>query len=582
MNTAEAMTAASEAPVAAVQLLSEPASTGLRRLQASDGLFLRAEHLNQIQTYASALVRLSTMAGGAGTVWGYDLHLSAPDVALHRDGSGKDRADADKGGADGPEQVGGDGHGDQDDGATQSHATLTVLPGLAVSSAGRALRSQAPIVVDLSALETGVTGRFWVVEVVPADARPAGNEPAYSAVCATSCGSGSGIQPWADEQVRVRVRAAQIESVWDSEAPAHQRSALASAWFERERRQPNPWLTPITSGEVIPPVSGRAWSSSAPSVEPDEQAVPLGLLLRSEGSWIVDAWAARRDFSETPPLGAWLGRLGMRPWRVFAAQVLQFESQLKGLELDAALTDRFLELPPGGFVDLDSGSLDRESLWSRLSDRFGDVVDIEVHLVTPDEAIRRVTHAQHLDRIPLRESARRRPVVDVWVPSVQPDLEHTQAEYRSWVGFTHGQPYGEGGDDFVAHPDARRATRRAGDTVGVHLVRAAPTRRDRRVNVVETALADKPAVVLQLGQGDWRVSASHKAALSALRRKIGSDAAQKVAYLVISSAQQDHLPLLTARAQALAEALGVPAGARTVHDVPRTDGPDAIVLMVTP
>lgn len=576
---------AAAAAVAATQVSSGPGSSGLRRLQAADGLFLRAEHLNQIQTFAATLSRLSTMAGGAGTVWGYDLSLPSAPRRLDVDGLDP-AADPSQGPVKGTGGTAADG--------TTPATVLTVLPGLAVSGAGRPLRCQAPLTVDLDGLETGVPGRFWVVEVLPAPAAPAGNEPAYTAVCATSCGPGVGIQPWADERVQVRVRAMQIELDWESAPVALRRSALASAWFERERRLATPWLTPAIPGSVVPPVAARPWDTSAPRAEPGEEAVPLGLLLHAEGRWHVDMWAARRDRGDTPPQGAWLGRLSMRPWPVFAAQVLQFEAQLDRLAINAPLSERFAELPPGGFVDLEPGASDTESLGARLSDRFGDLVDVNVHLVTADEAVRQVAEAQHLDRVPLWRVFERRPVVDVWVPSVPPDLEHTQVEFRSWVGFTHAQPYSVegGGGELVrgldrGHPGSRATTpsvveEAATDPVAVHLVRGAPTRRDRRASAAGEALAGAPAVVLELGAGEWAVTPAHLSTVASLRRKIGKDAASRVAYWVVSSGSPDRVPLLTARAQSLADALGVSAESRTVHDVPREDGPDAIVVMVAP
>jgi len=49
-----------------------------------------------------------------------------------------------------------------------------------------------------------------------------------------------------------------------------------------------------------------------------------------DGEWVLDAWIARRDLIATPPRDAWEWRLGLRPWAVFIAQVLQFQAQLAG------------------------------------------------------------------------------------------------------------------------------------------------------------------------------------------------------------------------------------------------------------
>src|SRR5215472_14465640 len=50
--------------------------TGIRRLNPADGLFLRSEHLNQMQTYSRELALAVGIAGGTGVVYGFGLTLS--------------------------------------------------------------------------------------------------------------------------------------------------------------------------------------------------------------------------------------------------------------------------------------------------------------------------------------------------------------------------------------------------------------------------------------------------------------------------------------------------------------------------
>lgn len=61
------------------------------------------------------------------------------------------------------------------------------------------------------------------------------------------------------------------------------------------------------------------------------QGVRLAVLLRVPGTadtFEVDTWTARRDRGAPPPYRYWQSRLGMRPWDVFTAQILQFQTQL--------------------------------------------------------------------------------------------------------------------------------------------------------------------------------------------------------------------------------------------------------------
>ncbi|MDD9205834.1 hypothetical protein PU560_05045, partial [Georgenia sp. 10Sc9-8] len=57
-------------------------------------------------------------------------------------------------------------------------------------------------------------------------------------------------------------------------------------------------------------------------------SVCLGVVFKESDDWQLDTWAARRDRGGSPPRDRWQWGLGMRPWEVFVAQVLQFQAQL--------------------------------------------------------------------------------------------------------------------------------------------------------------------------------------------------------------------------------------------------------------
>src|SRR5690349_1876230 len=96
---------------------------GITRLNATDGLFLRAQHLNAMQAYALELSLSVGIAAGTGVVYGYRVWL--------------------------------------DD------STLKVDAGLAMAPGGQPLLSGVVAELDISGLTT--TGdQFYVVEVAPA------------------------------------------------------------------------------------------------------------------------------------------------------------------------------------------------------------------------------------------------------------------------------------------------------------------------------------------------------------------------------------------------------------------------------
>jgi hypothetical protein len=562
-------------------VMSAPALSGLRRLNPVDGLFLRAEHLDQIQKYAEELGRLSSLAGGSGTIYGYELSLW---------------------------DVGGES------------LQLQASPGLAVSEEGRLLRSLTDVDVDLGRLELGVPGRFWVVEVVPAPPVLSGSEPAYTSVCATSCGPGSSISPWRDDAVRIRVRAASIEAQWDWGSTA--RSALASAWFERERADGGPWLTPRSARTPIQRLFERPWEMAAPKSAPAAAAVPLGLLFREEGEWTLDVWAARRDRTVPPPEAAWQPHLSMREWSTYRAQVLQFEDQVSYVDLDEDMHDRFVELPPGGFLDV---ALDNDDDPLRRHLEMRGLWNGRCRLIrcTQDVAISAVALAQRLDRIPLNAEP---PAIDFWVPDLQVDLPATQPEGpHGWIAFTRGvhleEPEGPG-EHYEPYREVYDAPRRTDDKsadtsdasdaeladldsdtgrdveppgeftaslfqqlidedaspatdVDVYLV-SAPRDRTRYGSAISQTSGDERIGVARFTEG-WRLEQS--SSLDEARRSLPDGAWVDVAATTHEVSAE---PLAAARARALANGLGLADSPHQGVYAFLSDGPAALYLMVRP
>ena len=414
------------------------------RLNPTDGLFLKAEHLNQMQDYARALSLAIGLGTGSGVVYGYGLEIN--------------------------------------------NSTLTATAGLAINPSGHPLQTSELLRIsvasdDLPALDPD---GFWVVEIIP-DSDTTGTENAYGAVCADPCEGVDSIAPWARYLVRLRLRP-DILTGLDAH-PDVRRNWLASAYFERERRKGQPWLMP---GERLPgapgtvaPLTSRPWAE--PGAEPTDVAVPLGVLVRIDGELVLDTWTARRELSGPPGERRWDGHLARRSWPIFLAQVLQFQDQLRSESLASAGISKSLvvdrraeavekyiasippavanweavkelkatwfgaeapyevsatgqtlpevgvtELPPAGYLNFTVAGVEGRAEVSRV---FADTVDLRFCEVRADYVAGAVQAAQHLDRIPLDPASDPRPQVDILVPSRSADLDGLTTDEYGWVAF---------------------------------------------------------------------------------------------------------------------------------------------------
>ncbi|HEX8973540.1 hypothetical protein [Oryzihumus sp.] len=565
---------------------SAAAASGIRRLEPTDGLFLRAEHLRQIEDYARDLSLANGIGGGPGVVYGYTLDLDPAGQVV---------------------------------GATA---------GLAIDPSGRPLQSLARLEADLSGLARSEPGRIWIVEVIAAEPIPAGSEPLYSAVCATPCGPQPQIQPWRDDAVQLRVRAQTLWGPWVNTRPTRRLlSALVSAYFDLERQDGDPWLTPSGPGTAVPGLGGRPWAGAAPESTAGPAGVPLGLLAWIDGKWVLDVWSARRDRLLSPPDTAWHNHLGLRPRPVFTAQVLQFTDQLAREAVDAKnpLPSRFVELPPAGFLPLPSGlgegvkTVAQLVRWLEVI--FQGAVQLSVELCSADVALSAVALAQHLDRIPLAAHAEKGPVVQILVPGIPADLPAVTTSRYGWVAFVRspriewagfervpgerpqapgGEPpatdNGPEGDEVSAAANEEAAAHEASEadevlaadevpapapeehaSVAVHVVEA-PSFRGRYLNrVADTAAL--PAVTELSFPGQGWAPADDDQAMASIREAVTRDGG-RLADMVVTTSDAEREPLMAARARALATRLGLGEPGTPVGVFPAVvDGPEAIYLM---
>jgi hypothetical protein len=279
----------------------------LTRLHYFDGKFLKADALSQEQEYHRTRVRLSNQAGGWGVVNGLGIALSG--------------------------------------------AELLVDGGLAITPAGNFVMNVAGVKVDLNELlkvaepgpvdgnddfqpcvqgtpkntPNGTTAsglQFYEITVGPIDTL-CGNEPVYGKLCESACVSDSRHPYWREGMVlRLRPISLKLPNSGIGLTKTHLRNRMASAYFAIE---PGSTASQLSKAGL----ASNIWCGTASLYGRDE--VVIGLLSQDGNALQIDAWAGRRERMDTQARGYWQGRLAMRPFNVFLAQILQFQCQLSGM-----------------------------------------------------------------------------------------------------------------------------------------------------------------------------------------------------------------------------------------------------------
>ncbi len=306
-----------------------PSPTPLTFLNYYDGKFLRASDLRQEQLGMQNIIELSNQAAGTpGVAYGLDITL---------------------------------GNGD----------TLTLGPGLGIDPKGRVLylpQSATVAISDLLASMQSTSRSAAAVPPAPAQVPPAqaasgtsaefqpcdiavsprsttpfagadlylitlsaaeglcGTDEVFGRLCDAACSTATD-RPWRIEGVLLGLVPLRLGELVTSCSVVltgtHLRSRVASAYYAAEA---------AAGGSLISAkgLAAGTWCLGATAVAGD--AIFLGVLARSGGcTAFLDEWTARRERIETSPQRYWAGRLAMRPWNVFLAQVLQFQCQLAGL-----------------------------------------------------------------------------------------------------------------------------------------------------------------------------------------------------------------------------------------------------------
>ena len=294
-----------------------PKESPLKRLNYFDGKFLRAPDLKLEQLALLNQVRLSNRAGGAGVVYGYDCTLGSGDVLNVGSGFALD-------------PVGRALYLTQEISVgiaeliEKSHAYDTLIlkakasiSGLSAAFADCEIRAETPPdkVIDPNDL--------YLITIGHSEAY-CGEEDVYGKLCEEACIT-STERPYIIEGVVLRAVPLNLSTLLPSSTSVpltnkHLRSRVAAAYFEQERQNGGS----LISGEGL---ASSAWCLGATATVGND--VPIAVVARAgDSTMFLDAWIARRERMESPPRHYWAGRMSMRPWNVFLAQVLQFQCQL--------------------------------------------------------------------------------------------------------------------------------------------------------------------------------------------------------------------------------------------------------------
>jgi hypothetical protein len=301
-----------------------PSPTPLTFLNYYDGKFLQASDLRQEQLAMQSMIELSNQAAGTpGPSYGFDITLGSGDTLTLSPGLGTDMQ--------GrvlylPQSV--------DVAVSDLLASMQVPGGSGTASpgasgAGSGTSGAAPAAFQPCDLAvsgpsaTPVAGTDLYLVTLSAAEGLCGTDEVFGQLCEAACVTASD-RSWRIEGVLLGLVPLTLSQLVTSSSVVltgtHLRSRVASAYFAVET---------AAAGSLISAagLAASAWCLGATALA--GAAIPLGILARSGGSTaFLDEWAARRERIETSPRRYWAGRMAMRPWNVFLAQVLQFQCQL--------------------------------------------------------------------------------------------------------------------------------------------------------------------------------------------------------------------------------------------------------------
>jgi len=287
----------------------------LRRLNYFDGKFLRAPDLILEQQALLNQIRLSNLATGSGVVFGFDITQGSGDSldiggGLAFDGSGRVLQLA-QGISVGMAELIEKSAGNNSTASAQS------------TTQGKATFDDCEIADSSTADTTLDSGDLYLITICHAEAM-CGEEDVFGKLCESACVTSTD-RPYILEGVSIHAWPLELTTALKTSSSVslsgkHLRSRVASAFFQQERQNPASHI----SKEGL---NSNIWCLGAEAIPGD--CVPIAVVSRNTTTLqFLDAWTVRRERMESPPRHYWASIMAMRPWKVFLAQVLQFQCQL--------------------------------------------------------------------------------------------------------------------------------------------------------------------------------------------------------------------------------------------------------------
>lgn len=313
----------------------------LRRLNYFDGKFLRAPDLILEQQALLNQVRISNQAGGAGVVHGYDCTLTGADnLALGAgfaiDPQGRVLLLQENLQLAIAELI--------EKSRSTTGARPVVAPAQAISAAADArFNDCVTYTAAANSLEAGEVTDLYLISLHHLEAY-CGEEDVYGKLCAEACAT-STARSYVLEGLEVRATPLHLSVLLKTSkavplSQQHLRSRVAAAYFEQERQ--------LIAGHISAQGLGSSiWCLGAEAATGN--GVPIALLgRRGDTTLFLDAWTARRERMDAPPRHYWAGRMMMRSWSLYLAQILQFQCQLR-----ACLSSRDANAPCKKILEFD-------------------------------------------------------------------------------------------------------------------------------------------------------------------------------------------------------------------------------------
>jgi hypothetical protein len=416
-----------------VGIVFVPASAPLIGLNYYDGRFLRADDLNLERQGQRAYVEYSNQAGGPGLVYGFDLTWQSTQLSLSAglavDPKGRLLYLPDAVTAEIADLIK----------ASQPPSGATVQAA-ATTAAGFGPCDQVTATAGTSAPVVGGTELYLVC--LSSAQGLCGQSEVFGRVCDDACVTATD-RPYVVDGVALSLLPLKLQNPLPTLAgvtrpEVHLRSQVASAFFADEWDQGGSMLSASS-------LRTRVWCAGATAATAGD-TVPVGVLgWDGKTVTLLDEWTARRERIESPPRAYWAGRMELRPWPVFLAQVLQFQCQLADLGQPAPASTRVLldggivELPSAGYlpVDIASGT----ALRTQLQGLLGDGVDLRFCAVRRDQIAHELERAQHMNRISLIRGLSNsvdRELVDILVPDGTLETDTTRPDFGLAVDLAVG------------------------------------------------------------------------------------------------------------------------------------------------